>query len=163
LGFVALAEEVYDEARHWFQETLAVFPAHEDFTSGGQALACLGYIARGSGRPAQAKRYLYEALAGASERRVFLPLIHALPGVALLLADEGEKERAVELYALAKTQGMVANSKWFEDIAGRHIAAVAGTLPPGVAAEAEARGKARELWETAAELSAELKELGWGA
>jgi hypothetical protein len=92
----------------------------------------------------------------------FLPLVGTLPGISLLLADQGEKERAVELYALARTHPMVANAQWFEDIAGQHIAAVAATLPPQVVAAAEARGQARDLWETAAELLAELEELGWG-
>jgi predicted ATPase/DNA-binding SARP family transcriptional activator len=162
LGQVALAEEAYVEAHHHFQECAAFFRAVGSLNNVDQALACLGYAARGLGQRAQAQQYVFETVKGASERHDFLPLIHALPGIALLMADQGEKERAVELYALAKTQGMVANSKWFEDIAGRHMAEIAATLPPEVAAEAEACGRARDLWESAAELSEELEALGWG-
>jgi hypothetical protein len=63
-----------------------------------------------------------------------MSLMLALPAVALLLADQGEKEQAVELYTLASRYPFVANSRWFEDIAGKHIAAVAATLPPDVVA-----------------------------
>jgi hypothetical protein len=33
--------------------------------------------------------------------------------IALLLTDQGEQERAVELYALALRYPVVANSRWF--------------------------------------------------
>jgi len=74
----------------------------------------------------------------------------------LLLADRGEVERAVELYALASRYRRVANSRWFEDIAGNHIAAAAATLPPKVVAAAQARGRARDLDATVTELLVEL-------
>jgi hypothetical protein len=80
-----------------------------------------------------------------------------LPAIALLLADQGEKERALELYALASRAPYVANSRWFEDIAGRYIAAVAASLPPEVVAAAQGRGRARDLDATAEELLAELE------
>ena len=106
---------------------------------------------------AQARKQLTEVLRRGSEIRDYLGLLTALPAVALLLVDADEAERAVELYALASCHGYVANSRWFEDVAGKEIAAVAATLPPDVAAAAQERGKARDLWETAAEL---LQELG---
>ena len=52
-----------------------------------------------------------------------------VPGIVLLFADQTETERVVELYALAATQGIIANSRWFEDIAGDEIATVAEELP----------------------------------
>lgn len=87
-----------------------------------------------------------------------MPLLFALPLVALLLADQGEQERAVELYALASRYPFVANSCWFEDVAGSHIAAVAATLPPEVVAAAQDRGRVRDLEATVAELLVELGE-----
>jgi hypothetical protein len=51
----------------------------------------------------------------------------------------------------------VANSRWFEDIAGREIETLAETLPPEVAANAKERGRARDLWATVEELLAELE------
>ena len=74
---------------------------------------------------------------------------------ALLLADRGEAARAVELYALASRHPAVANSRWFEDVAGKQIAALAAGLPPEVAAAARERGRALDLDATVAEWLAE--------
>jgi hypothetical protein len=79
--------------------------------------------------------------------------------VALLLAGEGQAERAIELYALARCCPWVANSHWFEDVAGQHIDAVAASLPADVVAAAQAHGQARDLWATVAELLDEFGEL----
>jgi hypothetical protein len=65
-------------------------------------------------------------------------------------------ERALDIYALASRYPFVAHSRWFEDVAGKHIAAAAATLPPDVVAAAQERGRARDLWATAEELLAEL-------
>ncbi|MBN2390702.1 MAG: hypothetical protein JXR84_08265 [Anaerolineae bacterium] len=85
-------------------------------------------------------------------------LMYALPASALLLADQGKVERAVEIYALASRHPFVANSCWFEDVAGRHIAAVAAKLPPEVVVAAQERGRARDLQATVLELLEELGE-----
>ena len=89
--------------------------------------------------------------------KIFFPLIHVLPGISLLFVDRGDAERAVELYALASTFGVVANSKWFADIAGDEIAVVAEGLPVEVAETAKARGRKLDLWETAAGLLEEFE------
>ena len=91
------------------------------------------------------------------EAQAFFALMFAFPAMALLLADQGEVERAVELYALVSQCPFVANSRWFEDVAGREIAAVAESLPPEVVAAAQERGQTRDLWDTARELLAELE------
>ena len=62
--------------------------------------------------------------------------------VALLLAEEGHINRAVQLYAMAWKIPYVANSHWLYDVAGRKLESVAASLPPeqvaAVAAEAQA-------------------------
>ena len=88
-----------------------------------------------------------------------MTLVHPLSGIARLLADAGQRERAVELYALTSRSPFVANSRWFEDVFGRHIDAIAATLPLEVAEAARARGRARDLDATMKELLAELE--GW--
>jgi hypothetical protein len=87
-----------------------------------------------------------------------------LPVISLLLADAAEidqKERAMEVYALASSHPYVAKSRLFADIVGWHIAAVAATLPPEVVAAAQRRGRALDWWATAAELLEALQKLGW--
>jgi tetratricopeptide (TPR) repeat protein len=156
LGEVALAEGAYAEATRLLQASVTECEAIGQQRILGWTLADLGYAARGLDQLRQARRHLYEALRMAAENRIFIPLITALPAVALLLADQGEEERAVELYALAWRHGHVANSRWFEDVVGQHIAAIAATLPPDVVTAAQGRGKARDLWATAEELLTEL-------
>ena len=121
------------------------------------ALSALGLAARRLGRPDQAKQHLYESLQGSSEIWAFQWSLLPLSAAAILLADVGEHERAVELYALASRYPYVANSRWFEDVFGRHIDAVAATLPTEVAEAARERGCARDLQETVKELLAELE------
>jgi hypothetical protein len=58
---------------------------------------------------------------------------------------------------LGPRHAFIANSRYYEEIAGRHIAAVADTLPPEAVATARERGRARDPWETAAELARELE------
>ena len=75
--------------------------------------------------------------------------------VALLLANAVGKGHMVELHALASRYPFVANSRWFEDVFGRHIDAVAGTLRPKVADAARERGRARDPEATVQELLAD--------
>ena len=77
----------------------------------------------------------------------------------------GRKKWAIKLYALASRYPYVANSRWFEDVVGRQIAAVAETLPPEVVVAAQERGKARDLEATMAEpdFISGCREVAWQA
>jgi hypothetical protein len=88
----------------------------------------------------------------------WLPVAPGMPAPALLLADQGNVERAVELYALVPRYPIVVNSHWFEDVAGKRVSAAAATLPSEVVAAAQERGRARDLWTTVEELLVELEE-----
>ena len=158
LGLAAVAEEAHAEAHQLLQgsvSTLREFGLRENMS---WALAVLSYAACGLGQLPQARQHLHEALQTAAEIGTFKPFMLGLSAVALLLADRGQVERAVELYALASRYPFVANSRWFEDVAGRHIEAVAAaTLPPEVVAAAQERGRARDLDATVAELLVELE------
>ena len=72
------------------------------------------------------------------------------------LLFQRENERAVELYALSSRFPVVAKSRWFADVAGERLAAVAGTLPTERVAFLEERGRASDLEATVAKLLAEL-------
>jgi hypothetical protein len=78
-----------------------------------------------------------------------------LPWAALLLVEEGQPERAVEVYALAQRYPLVANARWFEDVAGRRLTAAVTHLPWEAVAAAQARGRVREVQATVAESLAE--------
>ncbi len=156
LGCVALAGKAYAEAEVLLQESIAVYRELGQREDLSWALASLGVATRGLDQLPLAQRHIHEALRMAAETRAFYPLMFAVPATALLLADQGEKERAVELYALASCYAVVANSRWFEDVFGRHIVALASTLPPEVVAAAQERGRARDLDATVKELLVEL-------
>jgi predicted ATPase/DNA-binding SARP family transcriptional activator len=156
LGETALAEERYDGIEDLLEEAVAIDDeiAHREGTS--WALPTLGYALRALGQPSRAWHHLSTALRVGAEIGSFPLLVTPLPGIAMLLADQGETERAVELYALASRYPTGARSRWYEDVVGRHIAAAAATLPPDVVAAAQERGRARDLAATVAELLAEL-------
>ena len=152
LGSVALAEGAYSKARRCLQECVEVYRDIQDREALGGALAALAYATRSLGEFAQTRHYLCQALHAAGEIGAFRPAIMALPALAMLLADHGEPERAVELYALAFRYPVVSNSRWFEDVSGKHIAAVAATLPAQLVAAAQERGRDRDLQTTIAQL-----------
>jgi predicted ATPase/DNA-binding SARP family transcriptional activator len=159
LGCLELAQGVPATAHPLLEESAAIYREVGPKDDLGMALACLALSARERGNTLEARGHLCHALEIAQECGVVSPLMWALPATALLLADKGETERAVELYALASRYPIVAHSRWFEDVAGRHIATVAASLPPDVVAAAQGRGPARDPEATAAELLVELEEM----
>lgn len=163
VGSVALAQGAYDEARRCLQECAQVYRDNQDHEALGRALAVLAYASHDLGQFAQMRHCLCQALHIASEIGAFRPAILALPALAVLLADQGEAEWAVELYALASRYPFVSNSRWFKDVAGKQIAAVAATLPAQLVAAAQERGRARDLQTTVAELLDEFSAQGQAA
>jgi predicted ATPase/DNA-binding SARP family transcriptional activator len=158
LGSIRLAQGAPEQALELLEQSAASFHAIKQMDDYGWALAIMGYTECELGRSTQAREHLREGLRLGSELGVLLPVVFALPGVALLWASLGHVERAVELYALSATIAMIGNARWFEDAAGRQIAAAAeATLPADVVAAAQARGRARDLKSTVAELLVELE------
>jgi tetratricopeptide (TPR) repeat protein len=158
LGSVALAEGAYDRAQMLLQGRDPTPYLHQNLRHDLDHLpAVLACALRGLGKFDQAREHLLEALRLVPDTRVFWPLLYSLAIYALLLIDEGETERAVELYALASRYSFVANSRWFEAVAGNHIAAVTATLPTDIVAAAQQRGRARDLDATVKGLLIELE------
>jgi hypothetical protein len=118
----------------------------------------LGFVERGQGNLCQAREHLSAGLKIAVELRLDWLRHDWVAAIAVLLAEEGQGERAVELYALASRYPEIANSQWWEDLAGKHITAVADALPPEAVAAAQERGRARDLVATLEELLEELEE-----
>jgi tetratricopeptide (TPR) repeat protein len=160
LGCLALAEEAFTEARGLLQRSVTILQGMAQRLELSEALANLGYAECGLGHLERASQHLYEALRTASTIPATYPLMFALPAIALVQARQGRTERAVELYTLASRYPVVANSLWFEAVAGKHVAAAAAALPPDVVAAAQERGRARDLWATVEELLIELGKEG---
>jgi predicted ATPase len=160
LGWVRIVEEAYAEARQVLEQSAAIYREIGQQAPLAWVLATLGYAVRGLGQGDIVRQHLTDALGMGTKFRNFEALVQALPLTALLLADRGKPEQAVELYALVSGHRFVGDSCWFEDVVGRHIAVVAATLPPEVVAAAQERGRARDLWTTAEELLVELAGIG---
>jgi hypothetical protein len=75
-------------------------------------------------------------------------------GIAMLLAGEGERERALELLTLAIHHP--ASMEVVRDIVASLVAELEVELPPDGVAAAQERGRARDLEATVAELLVEL-------
>jgi tetratricopeptide (TPR) repeat protein len=160
LAYLDLVEQRYVEAEQKANESRALFEAMNDPDRLALAVACQGYAARTLGRTSAAWQYFKRALQSGVTYHNFITLIFTFPGIALMLAGEGKQEQAVELHAQLSLHGIVANSQFRYDLAGAHLEEIAAALPAQIAADARARGKAAELWTTAASLLAELNSRG---
>jgi tetratricopeptide (TPR) repeat protein len=158
LGLVELAEGNPAAARRYLLKGIAVVREMGRRYKASWFHAALAGAARGLGQLSEARTHLCEALQQSGEMRDQLTPLHVLPVAARFLADLGDAERAVEIYALASRYGFVANSRLWEDIAGREIAALAAALPPEIVAATRRRGRARDLWVTMEELLSEWAE-----
>ena len=116
----------------------------------------LGLAAHLAGDEDLARQSVREALQTGVDMGVFMPFMYGLPVAARLLADRGEGERAVEVYACASRSGFVANSRWFQDLVGAGIEAAAGHLPQEALAAARQRGQAQAWEEMARQVVGEL-------
>jgi predicted ATPase len=157
VGDLAIAMRQHDRAERLLRDSLGLAREWRFEAGMVHVLSALSCNAQKTERPRQAKDHLLEALRFSSGIGDGLLVSVCLPTMALLLIDDGDVERAVELYALASNNPFVANSRWYEDLAGRHIAAAAEALSPEVVKAAQERGRERDLWQTARELLAELE------
>ena len=160
LGVTALVENAYAEAWRFFQESLSVYREAGQQETTGFALAFSGIAALRLGQVSIARQCLCEALQLATTIGAFEPSVTAVAAMALFLAEQGRLERAVELYATASRYPLISDSRWFEDVMGKHIAALEVTLSPEVVAAARDRGRARDLDATVAELLVDLQGSG---
>ena len=155
-GLVILAEGAHRDALASFQEAVAVFGEVRQTENQGWALGPLALAAREAGQPDLALQSAVEALRIGVELGAFMPVMYGLPFAALLLADGGAVERAVEAYACATRYDFVANSRWFEDLAGQQIRARAASLPAEALESARERGRFQHWDVMAASLLNEL-------
>jgi DNA-binding SARP family transcriptional activator/predicted ATPase len=158
LGQVILAEAAFSQAYAVLQESLKDLAQISDDPRDVHPSAWIGLAARGLDHRHEAWQHLATALEWASRHQELRELTVTLSGIALLLADEGQIECAIELYALASRYPFVANSHWFADVAGNQLTAATASLPEAVVTAARHQGRARDLMATVEELLTELCE-----
>jgi tetratricopeptide (TPR) repeat protein len=156
LGCIELAQGAPATAHPLLQESIALYRETGPQDNLGVALACTAIAAHRLGDKNQAQQHLLHAFQMGNDLGAAFLLLWALPAMALLLADLGEIERAVELYALASRYLFVAKSSWFGDVVCTQITTAAYTLPAGRVSDLKERGRARDLNDTVRELYTEL-------
>jgi hypothetical protein len=120
----------------------------------GRTLAMAARAELGLDNLAAAWGHALQAVQLLSGRHYFW-LLEAMAAAAAVLAEQGEAERAVEIYALLNRHEFVANARWFVDVFGQVVEKAAADLPPDTVLTAKARGEALDLWQAAKELLAE--------
>jgi len=149
LGRIGLVEGEAEQAERHLQESAGILQKMNERSLLPDVLFCQAFTSRALNNRQQAIDYMIQSLKIVIETEPLNPMRFELPCMALLLADQGEVEQAVEFYAAGLQSVYIANSRWFEDIAGRHITEIATTLPKNVIVAAQNRGNARNLWTTA--------------
>lgn len=148
----------YLEAKDWFEKSVMTYQEMGLFMIQHVALAWSNYTLIKLGHFDQVRKQISYILQLAIDHQVFLPVITALPSIALFHSQNNAQKQAIELYSLALQYPYVANAVWFDDVVGKPIQAVAETLPPEVVAAAQESGRQRDFWETAAELLKQFSE-----
>jgi predicted ATPase/DNA-binding SARP family transcriptional activator len=157
LGEIALANG--DCAASWelSEKSAAILAEVGQREEEGLALCSLALAARGLSRITQAQDFVHQALRLAADTGALPTMLFAASVCALLLADAGTEERAVELYALVTRHPYFGDSCFHKDIVGKRIAAAACDLPAEVVGAAQGRGRARDLCATVLELLEEAR------
>ena len=158
LAILAIAAGDLSGADSLLQESAISLRTVAEATEIGWVFALWTEVARRLGQPARARDYCYDALRTASGP---LGLITALMGLGTyrnLLLDQEQVERALELNALLDKYPLIRTSYSSRLLSPKHFARLRANLPPRIAAAAVARGRARDLGETTAEILAELEK-----
>ena len=117
----------------------------------------LAFAERGLGNLRQAKEQLLIALKETRETYVQMAFMDALSLMALLYLDQGERAKALELYTLATTHPIVANSAWFDQLVGQPIRVATATLDPPIVKAAQKAGQAGDFVAAREAIIAELE------
>lgn len=155
LGSIAFIEGKYDAAKGYLLESRNVLAEHQHIYQ-VLPLAVMSYVIRAEGDGNLALQYLLSALRFGIGKGSITPLLYCLPAAALIVADDGRLERAIEIHTLAQSYGHIANSTWYKQVCGRELQDVLESLPPEVGSAAQDRGRALDIWTTAEKLLLEL-------
>ncbi len=122
IGLAYMGQGNYDLARQPIQESEQMFRRlNQHAIYHIKSDGFLGYIARAAGNESQAWEHVYRSLRWGIEQEDVQTLSMTLPLAALLLADRGEVDRAVTLYALTCQHPRISDSRWYADVVGREM------------------------------------------
>lgn len=161
-GAIALLRGELSDAARLLQASVTLYEELGMIAHVGRPRAWLATAHWLLGRQADAQIEVLTLLRVTASHPDAFALIHMLLSIALIFAEQGAPERALELYSLAKRHPMVGNNQAVTTFFGQRLDAAAAALSPEEAQSAQARGRERDPWATAHELLAEFKAAGWG-
>ncbi|MDF1514468.1 MAG: hypothetical protein P1S60_11720 [Anaerolineae bacterium] len=155
LAYLALVNGEYEAAESFVMQNARV----NQFSDRQVTLHLItAWIALGREQLEKARSPICLALSYNVQKRHGFPVSAQLAGAALLMSKSGHTERALELYGVSCQNPHIRNSRWYEDVFGKHIKKAAEALPAEVVEAALNRGRVLDLWETAENLLEELNE-----
>lgn len=159
LSASSILSKDYTQAEALAGESIACLREVGDAVEVGWPLTLCAEAVRRLGRPQEARRCLCEALRTA---RGVLGMVTNLIGIAVylnFLADDGRTQEAVEMGALLEKSPFARASRVWPIVYGTRPDALKAALPQDQLLAAEARGRARDFNETAAEILARLEKV----
>jgi predicted ATPase/class 3 adenylate cyclase/transcriptional regulator with XRE-family HTH domain len=157
LALSATGRGAYDEAERENATAIAMLERGHQRDWCGRAYTTAATLARIRGRRAEAWGWVKAGLLIGVEHRSVLTTVNAVRAAALLRADMGELERAVELGELARP---LFYGKLAEDTVYGPLATLTAALSLERIVAAKERGQQRDLWATGQELLLELEGTG---
>jgi tetratricopeptide (TPR) repeat protein len=157
LGAAVLAQERLSDAAGLLAEALTIAEGWGDPHGIARAHTQLGYLALKQGARATASQHWRTAIEVAwhiQERSQLLVTLDALIGLARVMGQAGDAERAVELLALVHSAAHI--DRRTEAQAEQVLAELDARLSPARFAAAQARGRALELGTAVAAMLAEV-------
>lgn len=156
-AMLALITKNYTQAQTIAQESIAIWQKSGHLLFIGQSFALLGYAECELGNLVLSQQAFSQALEVGVKHEIILPILYALPGIALLWTKQYRDEQAVELYALVSRHAHVANSYWFAEMV-KPLSLSTNTLAVEDLMPANVSECQRELWEAASEVLTILQQ-----
>ena len=159
LGEILAAEGFNDLALSTLQESISIYRQMPRRDEMGMALSALAAVEARLGRLKQAILDIREGIFITNQAGSWQAKVYFLANFARFKAEQGELEKAIELYALATRHPYLGNSRFWWDVAGKRLTELASSIPKAGANAAEKRGKSLDLEETLIQIDSELANM----
>lgn len=150
LAHLATITNDFAEARQLAEESLAICKKLDHCQGVAEPLTVLGEVCLGLGDFEQAEQYFREAIKTSIEAWMPPYALHALAGLAQLLAAVGEKARAYK--AATFILHHPASWQWSKDSIASFAGELEAELPPDVINLAQTQARAKNLEQVVEEL-----------
>lgn len=150
LAHLAAITNDFAEARQLAKESLAICKKSDHSQGLAEPLTVLGEVCLGVGNFEQAEHYFHEAIKAASEAWTPPYALHALAGLARLLATVGEKAEAYETATFIFHH--LASWQWSKDSMASLAIELEAELPPNIINMAQTQTRAKNLEQVVEEL-----------